>query len=91
MTLMPANRIASAGCSGMLKKGRIQEEMDADITIFDPTTVIDRATFAEPAQKSSGIHYVLVNGTFVVKNGEFQDGITPGCPVRGDGTGKPSV
>jgi N-acyl-D-aspartate/D-glutamate deacylase len=69
----------------MLKKGRLQEGMDADITVFDPATVIDKATFSEPAQTSFGIHHVIVNGQFVVKDGLFQEGVNAGCPVRGDG------
>ena len=59
--------------------------MDADLTVFDPAKVIDKATFAEPAQKSVGISHVIVNGTFVVKQSSFLDGVRPGQPVRGDG------
>jgi N-acyl-D-glutamate deacylase len=46
----------------MKKKGRLQVGMDADMTIFDPATVQDRATYAQPNQTSIGIKYVLVNG-----------------------------
>src|SRR5579862_6951753 len=56
MTIMPAERAALAG------KGRLQPGADADITVFDPARVIDRATFENPAQYSDGIPYVLVNG-----------------------------
>ena len=59
--------------------------MDADVTVFDPAKVADKATFAEPAQKSFGICHVIVNGTFVVKQSAFLDGVRPGQPVRGDG------
>ena len=55
---------------------------DADITVFDPAHVADQATFAKPAQYSEGIPYVLVNGTFVVKNDVLQDGVAPGKGVR---------
>ncbi len=65
MTLMPAERI------GLKDKGRIRIGADADITIFDPAGVTDRATFENPAQYSEGIPYVLVNGVLVVKNGAF--------------------
>jgi hypothetical protein len=44
--------------------------MDADITVFDPATVVDRATFAQPAQASGGIPHVIVNGTFVLRGRE---------------------
>ena len=54
---------------------------DADITIFDPDTVIDRATFAEPNQFSMGIKYVLVDGQVVVKDEIFQEGVFPGKPI----------
>ena len=54
----------------------------ADITVFDPATIIDRATYREPAQYSDGIHYVLVNGALVVDDGELVPNATPGRPVR---------
>lgn len=76
MSLMPADRL------GMKNKGRLAPGADADITVFDPARVADRATFEEPALPSVGILYVLVNGTFVVKNGELQDGVAPGRAVR---------
>jgi N-acyl-D-aspartate/D-glutamate deacylase len=76
MTVMPADRL------GIPTKGRIAVGADADITVFDPQRVIDRATFENPAQYSDGIPYVVVNGTLVVKNGELIDGIAPGRPVR---------
>ena len=75
MTLMPAERIRQPNL------GRVKVGADADITIFDPARVIDRATFENPAQYSDGIPYVLVNGIFVVKNGELVKGAAPGRPV----------
>src|SRR5437868_1098011 len=60
MSLMPAQRL------GVATKGRIKVGGDADIAVFDPQRVIDRATFEKPAQYSDGIPYVLVNGAFVV-------------------------
>jgi len=76
MTVMPADRL------GIRTKGRIAAGADADITVFDPARVIDRATFEKPAQYSEGISYVLVNGTLVVKDGELVDGVAPGIAVR---------
>ena len=51
----------------MRYKGRIQIGADADITIFDPNTVIDKATFEKGLAFSEGIEYVMVNGLFVLK------------------------
>jgi N-acyl-D-aspartate/D-glutamate deacylase len=81
ITIMPAQRIEGAAES-MKERGRLSVGAFADITIFDPTTIIDRATFREPAQYSAGIHYVLVNGTLVVDNGELVSGVAPGKAVR---------
>jgi dihydroorotase len=72
MTVMPADRL------GMKTKGRIAPGADADITVFDPARVIDRATFDNPAQYSEGIPYVLVDGVFVVKDGAVVQGVAPG-------------
>ncbi len=72
MTLMPAQRL------GLSNKGRIQVGADADLTIFDPARVIDRATYQNPAQYSNGIPYVLVNGVPVVKDGALEESVLPG-------------
>ncbi|MBT4905982.1 MAG: hypothetical protein HON62_03815, partial [Rhodospirillaceae bacterium] len=50
--------------------------------IFDPETVIDNATFENPALPSTGIPYILVGGTLVVANSELVEGALPGRPVR---------
>ena len=81
MTILPAQRLERVAPQ-MLKKGRLAEGMDADITIFDPATVVDRATFAEPALASAGIPHVIVNGTFVVRDGKLIDDARPGRAVR---------
>ena len=82
MTLLPAKRLERVD-PDMKRKGRLQPGADADITVFDPATVIDRATFEKPAQYSDGIVDVLVNGTFVVRGSQLVHGVTPGKPVRG--------
>jgi Amidohydrolase family len=82
MTLLPAKRLEGIAPM-MLFKGRIQIGADADITIFNPNTVIDKATFEKGLEFSSGIEYVMVNGTFVLKNGKTVTGVLPGQPVYG--------
>jgi dihydroorotase len=81
MTLLPARRLESA-VPQMRWKGRIQVGMDADITVFDPARVIDRATFESPAQPSEGIDFVLVGGTVVVDGGRLVNEARPGQAVR---------
>lgn len=55
---------------------------DADITVFDPNTVIDKATYEKPLQYSEGIQFVLVGGVPVVKDGTLVEGLFPGRGVR---------
>ena len=81
MTLMPAQRLEAA-VPQMRNKGRLKVGADADITVFDPATVRDRATFEQPAQYSTGIPYVLVNGVLVVNKGELVADVTPGVAIR---------
>jgi N-acyl-D-aspartate/D-glutamate deacylase len=82
MTLMPAQRMERRA-PAMRRKGRLSPGMDADITLFDPTPVADRATFQNPKQTSAGIPYVLVNGTPVIDGGKLVEGVHPGQPIRG--------
>ena len=81
MTLMPAQRLE--GRAPIMKnKGRVRVGADADLTLFDPESVIDRATFERPTLPSEGILHVVVNGETVVRDGELQAGSTPGRGVR---------
>jgi dihydroorotase len=81
MTLTPAQRLEKR--APMFKsKGRIREGADADITVFDPNRVIDKATFEEPLQYSDGIQFVFVNGVAVVKDGRLVDDVFPGRAAR---------
>jgi len=82
ITLMPAGRLEGIA-PGMKKKGRIQKGSDADITIFDPDWIIDKATYDDPSRFSDGIKYVIVNGYVIVKNGAVVENTFPGKPVRG--------
>ncbi len=82
MTLLPAKRLENIAPM-MRFKGRIQVGADADITIFNPDTIIDKATFEKGLEFSAGIEYVMVNGTFVLMNGKTVTGVMPGLPVYG--------
>ena len=77
MTLLPAQRLQGIA-PVFARKGRIQPGADADITVFDPQTIIDRSTYREPFQASRGVRYLLVNGTLGVEEGVFQESAKPG-------------
>lgn len=81
MTQMPAQRLEKRA-PVFKDKGRIRVGADADITIFDPGRVIDKATYEEPLQYSEGIQFVLVNGVPVLKEGQLVDGVFPGRAAR---------
>jgi N-acyl-D-aspartate/D-glutamate deacylase len=80
-SLMPAQRLEGMSPQ-MRQKGRLKVGADADISVFDPDRVIDKATFENPAQYSEGFRYVMVDGTFVVREGKLQDGVAPGQGIR---------
>jgi dihydroorotase/N-acyl-D-amino-acid deacylase len=65
-------------------RGLVREGMMADVMIFDPATIIDRATYEAPHQLSVGMRWVFVNGVAVVANGQVT-GEKPGRLVRGPG------
>jgi N-acyl-D-amino-acid deacylase len=64
MTSLPAQRF------GLLDRGLIKPGMSADITVFDPETVMDTATYEDPIRFPKGIEYVIVNGEVTVERGE---------------------
>lgn len=66
------------------RRGHLSPGMFADVVVFDPVTVRDHATFADPHQLSEGVIHVLVNGTTVLLDGEHT-GTMPGRVVRGPG------
>ena len=63
-------------------RGELREGMYADVMVFDPKTIIDRATYEKPHQLSIGMKYVIVNGVAVVSDGRVT-GAKPGKIVRG--------
>jgi len=82
MTLLPAKRLE--GVAPIMRfKGRIQVGADADITVFDPNKIIDKATFEKGLAFSDGVQFVLVNGVFVLKEGKTVKNVYPGQPVYG--------
>jgi hypothetical protein len=80
-SLAPAQRL-EAFTPQMKHKGRLQVGADADIDVFDPATVSDKATFQKPAQYSQGFRYVLVGGVPVVRDGKLDESTLPGQPIR---------
>jgi N-acyl-D-aspartate/D-glutamate deacylase len=79
VTSLPATRY------GITDRGVIAEGKYADIMIFDPLTVKDRATFEKPKQYPQGIPFVIVNGEIVVDNGEHT-GAIPGKVLKKEQT-----
>jgi N-acyl-D-amino-acid deacylase len=69
---------------GIADRGRLKPGNYADIAVFDPATIADRATFAKPQQYAVGMRHVFVNGVAVIRDGEHT-GSTPGRVVRGRG------
>jgi len=69
---------------GLDQRGFIQEGMFADVVVFDPATIADRATFAQPHQYSVGMKQIFVNGVQVLKDGEHT-GAKPGRALWGPG------
>jgi len=77
-----AKPLGEMGLKAMQVRGRMQEGMVADITIFDPETVTDNSTYAKGTVPSTGIQHVIVNGVIVMKNQEPLKGVNPGQPIR---------
>ncbi|MDQ6770162.1 MAG: D-aminoacylase [Gemmatimonadota bacterium] len=78
MTSLAAQRV------GINDRGLLKPGMFADITVFDPATVIDRSTYENPSQIATGVTYVLVNGVPVVDGGQITAAL-PGRALRGPG------
>jgi N-acyl-D-amino-acid deacylase len=72
MTSLPASRM------GLLDRGVVRPGMRADLVVFDPDSIIDKSSYADPLHYSQGIPYVAVNGQLVVDHGQ----ITPARPGR---------
>lgn len=81
MTFMPAQRLEKRA-PVFKNKGRIRVGADADITVFDPGQIVDKATYDDPLEPSAGIHYVFVNGVAIVKDSHLVEGVFPGRAAR---------
>src|SRR5215472_1985916 len=78
ITSLPAQR------QGLNNRGLLKEGFFADITIFDPATINDKATYTEPAQLSQGVKFVFVNGQLEFADGQLT-GAKAGRPLMGPG------
>jgi N-acyl-D-aspartate/D-glutamate deacylase len=87
MPLEEAVRKATSAVATRLSipdRGLLREGFFADVTVFDPNTIIDRSTFEKPHVMSEGVRYVFVNGALVVRDGRHT-GAKPGRVLRGPG------
>jgi N-acyl-D-aspartate/D-glutamate deacylase len=84
MTLMPAQVLERSTPAGR-QKGRMQEGADADVVVFDPHTISDRATFEKPMETSVGVYDLIVAGTVLIDGGKLVADVYPGLPILGPG------
>jgi Amidohydrolase family len=80
MSLMPAQRLESF-VPAMKLKGRLQVGADADVILFDPNVVAERARYLDAKQYSVGVRYVLVGGQLIVQGGKLIPKTFPGRPI----------
>jgi N-acyl-D-aspartate/D-glutamate deacylase len=80
MSLMPAQRLEKSVGPGH-RKGRLQEGADADVIVFNPQTVKDRATYQAPREPSVGMQFVIVGGTVLIEQGKWVPNTFPGKPL----------
>jgi N-acyl-D-aspartate/D-glutamate deacylase len=85
MTLMPAQMLERSTPTAR-RKGRLQEGADADIVVFDPQTIRDRATFEKPMEPSVGVRYLVVGGTLLIDDGKLMPNIYSGRAILGPGS-----
>jgi cytosine/adenosine deaminase-related metal-dependent hydrolase len=82
-TLLPA-RVLEAAVPAMRNKGRVQPGADADLVVFDGARITDQATYTSSTRPSSGIAHVIVDGSFVVRDGVLVQDALPGRPIRAE-------
>jgi N-acyl-D-amino-acid deacylase len=76
MTSLPASR------TGLKDRGLLKKGYAADVVVFNPDTVLDRATLKRPTEESVGIEHVLLNGHVVVDKGKYDSGQLHGKVLR---------
>ena len=79
MTSLPADIM------GLNDRGRLQEKMVADVVVFDPENITDKATYIEPGQYCQGVVHLLINGKQVIKNGKQTNAMPGGIVSRPSG------
>ena len=82
-SLEPA-RLLQDRVPALRQKGRLRTGADADVVVFDPAAITDRASYQHSTLPSAGIRHVLVNGAFVVRDGGIVAEARPGRPVRAE-------
>jgi N-acyl-D-aspartate/D-glutamate deacylase len=83
MTSIPAQRL------GLTDRGILRKGMRADVIVFDPSRISDRATYDTPHQYSHGIDYVIVNGQVVLENNQLIGKLAGNILKKGDKTRSP--
>lgn len=81
-TINPARRL-DRRVPALARKGRMQMDADADITVFDPATIADASTVEKPAQFSTGVQYVFVNGSLTKDPSGVKRDVRAGRPITG--------
>jgi N-acyl-D-aspartate/D-glutamate deacylase len=84
MSFMPAEMLERSTPAAR-QKGRLEEGADADIVVFDASTITDRATFEKPMEASEGVRYLVVGGTLLVDEGKIVPDVFPGRAILGPG------
>jgi len=84
MSLMPAQVLEKSTPAGHAR-GRLQEGADADVVAFDPATITDRSTYKAPMEPSTGMQFVIVNGTVLIDQGKMMSDVYPGKALVGPG------